>query len=181
MKALILLADGFETVEALLTYDLLKRSHRVDVALCSATTASKVTSSQGVIVEAELTIVDALGFDADFLVLPGGKLGVENLGKNEAVLALIKLFLKEGKDVHAICAAPSILGKLGFLDGLPYTCFPGFEIGKGEWRDVGVVETPHIITGRSMGFTTDFGKAIIAHYFGEDAVKAILPGVEGLR
>ena len=179
MNALIILADGFETVEALLTYDLLKRTHRFDVRLVSTNPTIDVVSSQGVPVKDDLILEEAP--EADMLILPGGKLGVENLSKGTRVHALIRAYLESGRDVHAICAAPSILGKLGFLDGLPYTCFPGFQTGKGEYLDQGVVETPHIITGHSMGYTVDFGKTIIAHYYGEEAVNAILPGVLGLH
>ena len=180
MNSLILLADGFETVEALQTYDLFKRSHKINVLLCSIKDSLDVVSSQGVQIKAEILLKDIDPKDYDFIVLPGGKLGVENLKKSEDVHQIVKLFLSLGKDVHAICAAPSILGMLGCLDGLPYTCFPGFQTGNGIWQDVGSVETPHIITGRSMGFTMEFAKKIIAHYFGQEAVEAIRPGVEGL-
>ncbi len=180
MKALIILADGFETVEALQTYDLLKRTHRFDVKLVSASSSLDVLSSQGVPVKAEMVLKDVNVGAADMLILPGGKLGVENLKANGDVLRLIGEYLDAGKDVHAICAAPSILGMLGRLDGLDYVCFPGFQTGKGNYVDTGVVVTPHTITGRSMGYTMEFGKAIIAHYYGEEAVKAILPGVMGL-
>lgn len=179
MNCLIMLADGFETVEALQTYDLLKRTHRFDVKLCGVYGRS-VRSSQGVLLEAEIILDEICPNDYDFIILPGGKLGVENLKKSEVLLKIIQDFIREGKDVHAICAAPSILGMLGLLDELNYTCFPGFQTGKGTWVDAGVVKTTHIITGRSMGFTMDFAKAIIAHYYGEEAVEAIRPGVEGL-
>lgn len=181
MNCLILLADGFETVEALQTYDLLKRTHKFDVRLCSVKNILEVTSSQSVKVTAEFLLSDVDPLSFDFLILPGGKIGVENLKNSAEAHKLIRLFLDAGKDVHAICAAPSVLGMLGYLEGLPYTCFPGFELGNGIWQDTGVVETPHIITGRSMGYTMDFAKAIIAHYYGKEAVEAIRPGVEGLR
>ena len=180
MNALLLLADGFETTEALLTYDLLCRSHLFKTTLCSIKKERSVVSSHGVHVEAETTLdqIDRSAFD--MVILPGGKLGTENLGASEEVHCLISDFLSSGKDVHAICAAPSILGKYGYLDNIAYTCFPGFQTGKGTWLDQGVVVTPHTITGRSMGYTMDFAKAIIAHYYGQEAVERIRAGVEGL-
>ena len=74
MNCLILLADGFETVEALQTYDLLKRTHKFDVRLCSIKSTLEVVSSQSVKVTAELLLsnVDPLSFD--FLILPGGRI-----------------------------------------------------------------------------------------------------------
>lgn len=181
MRTLLFLADGFETVEALLTLDLLKRSKRFEITTVSIKESKEVVSSQGIHLQADARFADIHPLDYDLIILPGGKLGVENLHSFAPLLDLLPRFLEKGKDVHAICAAPSILGDLGLLDNLPYTCFPGFERGKGDYQDVGVVETPHVITGHSMGYTMEFGKTIIAHYYGEEAVKAIAPGVYGLR
>lgn len=179
MNALILLADGFEMVEALTTADVLTRTHEIKVTLCSISDSLSVSSSHGVKVEANAKIQDIIVNDYDFLVLPGGKLGVENLRASDKVTALIKAFFDAGKDVHAICAAPSILGELGYLDGLDYTCFPGFQKGNGNYLHVGAVETSHIITGHSMGFSLDFAKTIVAHYLGQTGLNRILPGIEG--
>ncbi len=179
MNALVLLADGFETVEALQTVDVFRRTHRIEVTTASISATRSVVSSIGIEVKADALLSEIDPQNYDFLVLPGGKLGVENLGKSPLVLKLVAKFLDEGKDVHAICAAPSILGGLGYLDGLPYTCFPGFQKGKGDYKDVGVVVTPHIITGHSMGYTLPFAEAIVAHYFGEEGKRAVAPGIYG--
>ena len=180
MNGILLLAEGFETVEALCTLDVLKRSHKFNLKTVSITDNPEVISSANVTVKADAVLKEIHIEDFDFVILPGGKKGVDNLKNSQEVLQIIRYFLDNGKDVHAICAAPSILGGLGYLDGLRYTCFPGFQAGNGEYVDTGVVETPHIITGHSMGYSLDFGKAIIRHYYGEDAVTAILPGVLGL-
>ena len=179
MNALLLLADGFETVEALQTLDVLTRTHQILTTTASISDSKIVSSSIGVKVEANALLRDVSLQNYDFLILPGGKLGVENLSKSPMVIEAIHAFLDNGKDVHAICAAPSILGALGYLDSLPYTCFPGFQKGNGTYQDTGVVITPHIITGHSMGYTLPFAEAIVAHYLGEAGIKAIEPGVYG--
>ena len=179
MKALLLLAEGFETVEALQTLDVLTRTHKIAVTTASINEDRFVKSSILVNVETNALLRDLSPQNFDFLILPGGKLGVENLKKSPLVLQTVKAFLDQGKDVHAICAAPSILGELGYLDGLPYTCFPGFQKGNGEYRDTGVVVTPRIITGHSMGYTLPFAEAIVVHYLGEEGLKAIEGGVYG--
>ncbi len=179
MNALILLADGFETVEALQTLDVLTRTHQILVTTASISESKIVTSSIGVKVEANALLRDISLQNYDFLVLPGGKLGVDNLSKSTLVIDTIRAFFDGGKDVHAICAAPSILGELGYLDGLPYTCFPGFQKGNGTYQNTGVVITPRIITGHSMGYTLTFAEAIVAHYLGEAGIKSIEPGVYG--
>ena len=179
MKALLLLAEGYETVEALQTVDVLTRTHKIEVTTASISDSLIVPSSIGIEVKANALLKEINLQNFDFLVLPGGKKGVENLGKSPLVLETIAFFLSNEKDVHAVCAAPSILGGLGYLDGLPYTCFPGFQKGKGEYKDTGVVVTPHIITGHSMGYTLPFAEAIVAKYFGEEGKAAIAPGIYG--
>lgn len=179
MKALLLLAEGFETVEALQTVDVLTRTHKIEVTTASISDSLIVASSIGIEVKANAFLSEINPQKYDFLVLPGGKKGVENLGKSPLVLKTIAFFLDNGKDVHAICAAPSILGGLGYLDGLPYTCFPGFQKGNGDYRDEGVVVTPHIITGHSMGYTLFFAEAIVEKYLGQEGLKAIAPGIYG--
>ena len=179
MKALLLLADGFETVEALQSVDVLTRTHKIEVVTASITDSFLVSSSIGIMVHAMALLREIPLQNFDFLILPGGKKGVENLGASPLVIETIREFLDNGKDVHAICAAPSILGSLGYLDGLPYTCFPGFQKGNGKYRDTGVVVTPHIITGHSMGYTLPFAEAIVEKYLGEEGKASIAPGIYG--
>ena len=65
--------------------------------------------------------------DLDGIVLPGGMPGTMHLLENETVNAVIRKFAEEGKLVAAICAAPSVLGAAGLLEGKHATCHPGFE------------------------------------------------------
>ena len=91
-----------------------------------------------------------------------------------------KLAIGVNAVIYAICAAPSILGELGYLDGKNYTCFPGFQTGKGHYIDQGAVVDGDLITGHSMGYTLAFAEAIIKKLLGEEAVLAIRPGTMGL-
>ena len=77
----------------------------------------------------------------------------------------------------AICAAPSVFGDLGILNGKEAVCYPGFEerltgatIGEGT-----VAVTDHVITRRGMGTAIDFAAALIARL--QDEKKA----EEGVR
>ena len=183
MTALILLADGFETTEALTTYDILCRSHLIQPTLCSISASKAVVSSHGVTVVAPVCFADVEDFDPlgfDMLILPGGKKGVDNLFASDAVTALIMAYWSNpNKQVHAICAAPSLLARRGLLEGRRYTCFPGFQSGKGEYTGEGVTVDGNLVTGKSMGYSIPFAEAIIALNCGEDAVKAIRPGTLG--
>ncbi|MBR3266996.1 MAG: DJ-1/PfpI family protein, partial [Bacilli bacterium] len=139
IKGLMLLADGFEETEAISTHDILTRTHEIEVTYVSISDSLFVKSSMGLKVEALGLLKDVKAEDYDFIVLPGGKVGVDNIKNSPAAIEMIKRFHDLGKKYYAICAAPSILGELGYLDGKNYVCFPGFQKGKGTWTDKGSV------------------------------------------
>ena len=91
-KAIILLADGFEETEALTTHDIFTRSHEIETTLVSTKDELIVTSSMGLKVVADILLKDIDPDSYDFLVLPGGKLGVDNLKANSEVLSLVKKY-----------------------------------------------------------------------------------------
>ena len=181
IRGILLLADGFEETEAIATYDVLRRSGEVSTVLASISSSLEVVSSGGIRVVAD-GFLSQMERDAySFLILPGGKIGVDNLKRSEEVKSWILEFAKKGKYLFAICAAPSILGELGLLDGKRYTCFPGFERGKGEYRFEGSVIDGTLVTGHSMAYSIPFGEDILRVLLGEEAVKRIQHGTKGTR
>ena len=179
IKGLMLLADGFEQTEALTTHDILTRTHQIDLEYVSITDDLMVVSSMGLHVKTLGLLKDKRVDDYDFIVLPGGKVGVDNLKSSSLVLDTIRKFHKVGKKHFAICAAPSILGELGYLDGKEYTCFPGFQKGNGKYINQGSVIDGELVTGHSMGYTIEFASNIIRVLLGEDALNSIQGGVLG--
>ena len=125
-RAVILFAEGYETVEALLVVDLLRRGG-VEVTMASITEDEFVRSSHGVNVEMDAVLgeVDVLDYDA--VILPGGMPGTINLGESDAVRKAILAMNDAGKIVAAVCAAPGVLGKYGLLEGKTACSFPQHE------------------------------------------------------
>lgn len=160
----VLLAEGFELVEAMAPVDILRRA-KVEVKTVGVT-GKTVPASNGVPVVADLEIADADTYGLDCVVLPGGLPGTLNLEKSAEVQALIDFCVKEGKLVGAICAAPSILAHKGLLDGKEATAFPTFQKdvqeGGGRLSDSYVVRDGRFITARGMGVSTQFGLALAA-------------------
>ena len=112
-------------------------------------------------------------------MLPGGVKGTENLGAHPGVVSTIKKFAEEGKLVAAICAAPSVLGANGILQGKHAVCHPGWEeklIGAVTSEET-VVTDGNIITSRGMGTAIDFSLAIIAKLTDEDVVANVRKGI----
>ena len=180
MKKLgIFMADGCEMLEGLAVVDVVRRTGEMEIVTIAIGDKKEVTSSHNV-----TFLTDALASEVNFeeldgIVLPGGMPGTLNLGANETVNAVIKQFAEEGKLVAAICAAPSVLGAAGILEGRHATCHPGFEeklIGATCLEDAVVIDG-HIVTSRGMGTAVDFGLAIVWLMLDDEAVEKVKKGI----
>lgn len=171
MRVLALLATGFEDLEALGTIALLRRAN-IAVDLCSVTKEKWVVGKHGIKVEADVLLEDVDPNRYGMIFLPGGIPGVPNLEASPHVINLIQQFLTSKRQIAAICAAPGILGRMGVLKDVAYTCFPGveMEITEGIHRDVPVIVGEQIITGRAAGSVIDFALAIIEQIKGREAM-----------
>jgi 4-methyl-5(b-hydroxyethyl)-thiazole monophosphate biosynthesis len=129
-KAIILLADGFEDVEAVTPIDYLRRAG-VEVTAASITQSLTVTSRWGgikITADTLLSQIARQGNDWDAVILPGGMPGASSLAESEETSSLIKEMSAKGKLICAICAAPAVvLAPLGLLAGKRFTCYPGME------------------------------------------------------
>lgn len=183
MKAYIFLADGFEEVEALTTADLLIRAgidtRLVKVPYGDESGCKAVRGSHNIKVKPNLTLgLDATAadlLDGDCVVLPGGMPGTKNLAASSDVIDTVKAYNDAGKVVAAICAAPSVLGTNGLLDGKKATCFPGFEdkLLGADFITTGAVADGNIVTGRSMGSAVTFGLKVIEVLLGKEAAEKL--------
>ena len=176
----IMLADGFETVEALAVADILFRAG-VRADLISVTDARHVTSSHGIRVVADLMLEDVDLSTYTVLFLPGGLPGTTNLKATPAIQAEVLRRADEGEAMAAICAAPSIFAELGVLDGRHATANPAFvkaiAAGGAIVRDNPVVVDDFITTSRGAGTSIDLGLEIVRQLRGEDAAEAISRGI----
>lgn len=173
-KTGIFMADGCEEIEGLTVVDLLRRAG-IEIITISINENNSVTGSHGITFLTDTTF-DQMNFEElDGVILPGGMPGTLHLGNHEGVNKIIKKFAKEGKLVCAICAAPSVLGAAGILEGKHATCYPGFEskLTGAVTSEDGVVVDGNIITSRGMGTAIDFSLAIIA-YFKDDSAASEL-------
>ncbi len=128
MKALVLMANGFEEVECITQVDFLRRAG-IEVTTASIHEERMVEGGHRVSVKADALLKDVNEDEYDIAVLPGGGVGMQNLKASEAVASLLKKFYQEEKWIAAICASPVIFGGLGFLKGRRCVCYPGMEEG----------------------------------------------------
>lgn len=169
-KVLIFFGTGYEEIEALTVVDILRRAG-IEIQMVSITGEKTVTSSHKVTVEMDALLEEADFDGADVLVLPGGMPGTKNLEACEPLMEQVDRFVQEGKIVAAICAAPSILGHRGHLQGKKACSFPSFEdhLTGAEVLHQPAVTDGNIITGRGMGAAVPFGLAILEKLQGSEA------------
>lgn len=173
MKAIVFLADGFEECEGLIVVDILRRAG-VETVMASAMDGLLIDSSRHIKVQADVMAADVDYDTVDLIVLPGGRLGTENLGANPLVVEKCREFAAS-KHLAAICAAPSLLAALGLLDGKRATCHPDFEgvmAGAALTGESAVVDG-NIITGQGLGASFDFAFELVKILVGEEMVAQI--------
>ena len=167
------LAEGFEEVEALAPLDLIRRA---GLEIKTVGVGSKViVGSHGIPVTADITADELSDSAPDMIILPGGMPGTKNLDASETVHKAIADAVKNDAYICAICAAPMILGKLGFVRGKNAVCYPGFEeyLNGATVPDKKVVRDGKIITAKGMGAAIEFGLAIVATLKDEKTAEAL--------
>lgn len=171
-KIAVFFGTGYEEIEALTVVDILRRAG-VETTMVSVTDERSVTGSHSISVAMD-AVLSELDFNSlDVIVLPGGMPGTTNLEACEALMAQVDAFMAENKIVAAICAAPSILGHRGHLQGRKACSFPNFEshLEGAEVMDEPAVIDGNVVTGRGMGAAVPFALAILEKLQGKEAAQ----------
>ena len=171
------LAEGFEEVEALCPLDLMRRA---GLSVTTVGVGSKrICGAHGITVEADIVDTDYCDDTPEMIFLPGGMPGTLNLGASQTVCHAIKTAVQSNAYLAAICAAPSILGDMGLLEGKEATCYPGFEdrLTGATLSQHRVVRDGKILTAAGMGVALEFGAAIISELYGSQAADSVLRSI----
>lgn len=159
-KILIVLADGFEEIEALAPADVFRRLGQ-EVVLAGLA-GKEVVGAHGIAVRAdgELSAVDDRLFDA--VVLPGGMPGAANLDRDGRMSGILERAARRGAVIGAICAAPFVLAKRGLLRDGRFTMYPGFDAELGGLRSTGRPAEcdGKVVTGKGPGAVFPFAMAL---------------------
>lgn len=172
----IFMAEGFEETELTAPTDLLKRAGH-EVTLVSVTGDKLVTGAHGIKIAADILFEEKDLTDGELYILPGGLPGTTNLGLHEGLKELILKVHNADKHVAAICAAPTVLGKYGILEGKYATCYPGCEDGLNgalePEEDEAAITDGNITTSVGPGTAIDFGLELIEVLDGADKADEI--------
>ena len=180
-KVIILLAQGFEEVEAVTPIDYLRRAG-IEVTIAAVGEIPAVIAAHGLKVTADATLGGLLNEGKlsasawDGVIIPGGLPGSDNLAASRQTGVFLTEMHNAGRWICAICAAPArVLYPLGILAGKKFTCYPGEEAGVTDagWSEDRVVIDGKLITSRGAGSAGEFSCAVIDMLLGEGEGKKI--------
>jgi protein deglycase len=160
-RVAVILANGFEEVEAMAIVDVLRRAE-IDTVVAGLHDGP-ITSARMVKVIPDTVIDTVKADDFDMIVLPGGQPGTDNLNADLRVKELISSFSQKGKLTGAICAAPIVLASAGLLRGKRATSYPSYKdrLGGALYDESSVVTDGTVLTSRGAGTALTFGLAIV--------------------
>ena len=176
-EIVVLLAEGFEEIEAVTPIDILRRAGISVITVGINGTAIK--GSHGIILTADTTIEDLSG-NIDIspygVIIPGGMPGSVNIAESRTACSFITGINNKSGLIAAICAAPAlVLSPLGILNGKSATCYPGCETSFSDkvlFSENNVVMDGNIITSRGAGTASEFALAIIRYLIDDKTAKA---------
>lgn len=169
----LFMADGFEEVEGLTVVDILRRAG-VELQTVSIMKRRNVISSHQVEIMADI-LFEEIKEAPEMLILPGGIPGTPNLKAHEGLRALIQQCAEEDVYLAAICAAPTVYGAMGLLEGKNAACYPGMEselLGAKVSYEPVVIDGK-FITSRGLGTAIDFGLTLTALLKGKEEADSI--------
>lgn len=177
-RVLVILADGFEEIEAITPIDVLRRAG-LEVTLAGLS-GKMVTGAHGIKFQADV-LLDEYKDLPDAVVLPGGMPGAQNLGQSPKVAEIIKKMNSQQKIIGAICAAPALaLAPTGILDGKKATCYPGFERNFSSsiaFSNDRVVVDGNVITSRGPGSALEFSLELVEKLVGKEKSQTLSEGL----
>ncbi len=159
----MILAEGFEDIEAVSVLDILRRAE-IEIVTASLK-PGPVKSAHGVAIVPDMELSAVKSDSFDMLVLPGGLPGTTNLGADNRVLKIIQTMHKDNKYLAAICAAPTIFGTLGILADKEATCYPSMLSqlkAKKSISNKKVVVDGKIITSQGPATAMEFAYQLVA-------------------
>jgi 4-methyl-5(b-hydroxyethyl)-thiazole monophosphate biosynthesis len=179
MKVFVFLANGFEEIEALVPVDIFRRAG-IETLTVSISDEKLVRGAHNISVMADKLFSEADFSQIDLLYLPGGMPGTTNLDAHAGLKKIIQTQSDENKNIAAICAAPSILGKMNLLNGKEAICYPGFEdklFGAVLSKDK-VVKSGNINTAKGAGVALEFALKLVEELKGKEVARKIAESIQ---
>lgn len=173
-RALVVMADGFEEIEAVTIVDVLRRAG-VETTVAAVGSTRTLTGGHGIRLEADATLDAVREQSWDVVVLPGGAQNAKTLREDARVQALLRAQNEAGRRLAAICAAPTALARAGVLERREATCYPSFEgqLEGARVRNQPVVVDGHVTTSRGPGTAMRFALTLVEQLVGRSVAERV--------
>jgi len=174
----VLLAEGFEEIEAITVVDVLRRAG-IDTVIVATGNELTVSGGHGVAVRANRLFAETDFSRGSMVVLPGGGEGTRNLAAHAGVAGVLREYSAAGRYIAAICAAPSVPGEMGLLAGKKAACYPGFEenLTGADVMDCPVVVDGNVVTSRGPATAMAFALKLVELLAGEETARDVAEGM----
>lgn len=169
---LVILAEGFEEIEAITPIDVLRRAGAT-VSVAALAEGIHTTGRNGVTLHADTPLSAVEGRDFDCILIPGGP-GVKNLRADPRVRSLVLRQHAANRWLAAICAGPTILHDAGLLTGRRYTAH--FSVAAelpALLAEERTVVDGYLLTSRGAGTALDFGLLLVEKLFSSEKADEI--------
>jgi len=176
-RILVLLAPGFEELEAVAVIDILRRAGLEVVS--AGTISGPIISARNVAILPDKLLDEVTEEVFDLIVLPGGLDGTENLAKDQRVVKMLQKQLGSGRFIGAICAAPTILDRYDLAHGKTITCHPTCRdaIQKAVFSEDRVVRDGLLVTSQGPGTAIEFALKLVELLIGKDKMLDVNIGI----
>lgn len=177
-KVMVIIADGFEEIEAVSVIDILRRAQIETDAVSLG--GDSVKSSRGLTIVPDKKVQDINSGEYDMIVLPGGMPGAKNINESADVEKILKKFAAEEKFIAAICAAPFVLAEKGILKGCMATSYPSFKeiVEKySDYQDAAIVVDENIVTSRGPATAAEFAFTLVELLKDEETAEKLREGM----
>nr|XP_039271764.1 Parkinson disease protein 7 homolog [Styela clava] len=169
-RALVLLANGAEEMEAVISIDVMRRAE-IEVTVAGVDASDKIMCSRGVCIIPDVdlqTAIEAAPYDA--VVMPGGLKGATTLAESDGVKKLLEMQIQHTNLIGAICAAPIALKSHNIKPGSNITSHPSLK-DKLEgyiYSEARVVKDNKLITSRGPGTSFEFALELVEMLKGKE-------------
>nr|WP_307775766.1 DJ-1 family glyoxalase III [uncultured Cetobacterium sp.] len=176
----VMLANGFELIEAMGPIDVLRRCGMNVVTVSTEEDTLEIESAQKVKISADTLLINVDPNDGEGIIVPGGYPGYISLRENKRVVEIVKSYLENGKIVGAICGGPTLLGVNNFIGDYSFTCHSSTveEMNSDKYSKEDVVIDRNLITSPGAGKCLEFGFALATKFVDEETINNVKKGME---